>query len=68
MAMHCPQCNEIHTLSVIDSRLRQGAVYRRRACRACGFRFSTMELPLSMFDDWQKDKQMIARLKEVVCS
>ncbi|WP_440131334.1 NrdR family transcriptional regulator [Acidithiobacillus ferriphilus] len=66
--MQCPQCNEIHTLGVIDSRLKKGAIYRRRACRACGFRFSTMELPMSLYDDLQRDRQTVAHLREALCS
>lgn len=39
--MDCPGCGERAT-KVVDSRKRDGAIYRRRACK-CGTRFSTNE-------------------------
>lgn len=40
--MNCPECNA--DTKVIDSRPIEGGVRRRRACKACGCRFSTEEV------------------------
>jgi len=41
--MPCPQCGE--RTDVYDSRLNgQKLIRRRRSCRACGFRFATVEV------------------------
>jgi transcriptional regulator NrdR family protein len=34
---------------VIDSRSQRSTIRRRRKCNACGFRFSTYEIPDSLF-------------------
>lgn len=39
--MECPEC-EAKTV-VLESREFAGAVYRRRKCKECGFRFTTEE-------------------------
>ena len=36
---------EATTVDVADSRFRHGARYRRRVCRECGFRWTTVEIP-----------------------
>ncbi len=43
--MQCPSCKEINKDKVIDSRLseRGQAIRRRRACTACGHRYTTKE-------------------------
>jgi len=43
--MRCPYCKEINQDKVIDSRLSEGGevIRRRRACLACGKRFTTKE-------------------------
>ena len=43
--MRCPACKELNQDKVIDSRLTDAgaAVRRRRACQACGRRFTTKE-------------------------
>ena len=40
--MKCPFCNAEDT-KVIDSRLAEGTIRRRRQCEACGKRFTTYE-------------------------
>jgi transcriptional regulator NrdR family protein len=40
--MLCPLCSSDDT-AVINSRLRDGKTVRRRQCKACGERFSTIE-------------------------
>lgn len=41
--MICPGCGKIGVSKVLESRFRDGSVYRRRECTICGRRFSTTE-------------------------
>lgn len=52
--MNCPNCGERQLNSCIDSRPRNGTIYRRRKCIRCGFRWSTFEVS---FDEYNKLKQ-----------
>lgn len=48
--MHCPKCND-KKLKVIDSRDRElhaNSLIRRRECTACGYRFNTKEIVISV--------------------
>lgn len=51
--MHCPNCSE-KKLKVIDSRDRElrelhaNSLIRRRECTACGYRFNTKEVVISV--------------------
>ena len=48
--MHCPKCSE-KKLKVIDSRDRElhaNSLIRRRECTACGYRFNTKEVVVSV--------------------
>ena len=48
--MHCPKCND-KKLKVIDSRDREvhaNSLIRRRECTACGYRFNTKEVVISI--------------------
>lgn len=50
--MHCPNCSE-KKLKVIDSRDRDrevdaNSLIRRRECTACGYRFNTKEVVISV--------------------
>jgi transcriptional regulator NrdR family protein len=49
--LHCPNCNLTNVL-VKDSRISEDGTTRRRrrVCADCGHRYSTMEVPLEMFD------------------
>ena len=40
--MNCPECGG--GLQVTDSRKMKGYVYRNRKCKACGMRFSSIEI------------------------
>ena len=40
--MHCPTCRHLDA-RVIDTRVRDESVRRRRECNACSFRFTTLE-------------------------
>ncbi len=44
--MQCPYCGYARTRVVDTTRASRGGIRRRRECRACGRRFSTMERPL----------------------
>lgn len=60
--MNCPKCGS--GTYVVDSRLKQYRVYRRRECRACGNRFSTSELNEDQI--WSLVDSSIEVLKEKV--
>ena len=40
--MHCPDCGHLDT-RVLDTRVRNESVRRRRECNECAFRFTTLE-------------------------
>ena len=42
--MKCPHCKGNDTM-VVDSRIRNGVVRRRRMCMSCKKRFNTLEVP-----------------------
>jgi transcription elongation factor Elf1 len=42
--MNCPACG--NPTRVVDSRKRARRVRRRRECKECGQRFTTLEMPL----------------------
>ena len=44
--MQCPYCGHARTRVVDTTHAPRGGIRRRRECRACGRRFSTMERPL----------------------
>ncbi len=44
--MQCPYCGHARTRVVDTTRASRGGIRRRRECRTCGRRFSTMERPL----------------------
>ena len=50
---HCPECRK--KLQALDARphVRYGfqTVKRRRVCKPCNFRISTIELPITIGDD-----------------
>jgi transcriptional regulator NrdR family protein len=41
--MQCPNCHRHHTSQVKDSREKPKYIRRRRICRVCDARFSTLE-------------------------
>lgn len=40
--MQCPKCG-LRRDRVVDTRTRAGGTYRRRECRECRFRWTTLE-------------------------
>lgn len=43
-AFACPSCGAFDGSDVMDSRPNDGSIRRRRACKACGHRFTTWEV------------------------
>ena len=43
MGMVCPKCGS-DQLTVVDTRRKNGTVWRRRGCISCGNRFNTVEI------------------------
>lgn len=58
----CPGCGEQDAWRVIDSRMQQGYLRRRRVC-ACGHRMTTHELPA---DEVARLRRSDAALRGVV--
>lgn len=56
--MICPKCNNDQT-KCKDSRYKDGTVYRRRTCLACGYKFTTIEVSLETYNELQKVKTVI---------
>ena len=48
--MNCPMC-EGNTM-VIDSRPSVDSIKRRRLCEKCGYRFSTVEIDIDMYNSF----------------
>lgn len=64
--MNCPKCG-CDALKCKDSRHKNGAIYRRKECTACGYRFGTLEViveHLSLIKDKETLVADIVRLKE----
>lgn len=56
--MLCEKCDG--DTKIIDSRCTDGNVTRRRhECLECGHRFSTVEIPTSILDQFIKDRVKI---------
>lgn len=63
--MQCPKCGEADT-HCKDSRPKVGSVYRRRECRACGWRFTTVEVSLETFNSMSSVLKKLLRIKTAV--
>lgn len=48
--MKCPVCGNPKT-GVIDSRIEEDCVSRRRSCERCGTRWKTIEVDLDQWDN-----------------
>lgn len=44
--MKCIDCNSHDTMVLETRRLQDGKLRRRRGCKECGTRFTTVELPV----------------------
>lgn len=48
--MKCPKCNS-EQLHVVDRRIRNGLIVRRRQCLDCLHRFNTVEITMDEYDN-----------------
>lgn len=53
--MICPKCGSYNVYTV-DSRLKDGMQWRRRACTDCAHRFNTVEIPMDDYNKLMEDK------------
>lgn len=52
-------------LGVVDSREQDtGTIRRRRACTACGQRYSTVEIGLGEYRELKRDAELLRRIRE----
>lgn len=64
----CPVC-EGENQKVINSRPRNGRLYRRRVCLDCNYRFTTYEMdPTYLFDTLEKhlDEQTMRKIAVII--
>lgn len=65
--MKCPECGK--KSEVIDTRLASYGVRRRHKCKACGHKFTTVEIPISDYrylaDGLKRNKETSEKLKKV---
>lgn len=61
--MRCPKCDSENT-SILDSRIRNdGNTRRRRRCRNCQYRFSSIEIDI---DEYYDLKELAESIKKVL--
>lgn len=58
--MECPECGE--NTGVTNSRKYAGAVYRRRECKSCHFRFWTEEIEIDPNSKIIKDMNSFVKM------
>ena len=61
--MNCPVCG-CETL-IYDSRRSVDAVWRRRKCKVCGHRFSTVEVEKNWFD---RQLRIANEISDAICN
>ena len=60
--MRCPKCDSENT-SILDSRIRNdGNTRRRRRCRKCQYRFSSIEIDIDEYDDLKELAESIQKV------
>lgn len=72
--MNCPSCG-FGCSSVVDSRPIDGRQKRRRECEKCGYRYTTIEVCVDEYVDFEKSKEnvkkylvrIIKKLEELNC-
>lgn len=57
--MNCPKCRS--ETRVVDSRMNEDSIRRRRECRECGHRFSTMEVDVNYYATTMERKEKAFR-------
>jgi Zn ribbon nucleic-acid-binding protein len=61
--MNCPQCKNKDVIT-IDSRPVSKGVRRRRKCEKCNHRWSTQEIPKSVFDFYEEQMKRLYALEQ----
>lgn len=56
MGMVCPKCGS-DQLTVVDTRRKNGTVWRRRGCLCCSKRFNTVEVSEEAFAQLRKKEE-----------
>jgi transcriptional regulator NrdR family protein len=64
--MLCPKCGALEN-RVIDSRDKRIFVRRRRECRQCGERFSTVEIRQSEYESLQRKSKLLTLRRRILC-
>lgn len=60
----CMECGGI--TQIIDSRpTTQGAIWRKRNCPQCGYKFTTVEVEESMFDNFDLLEEIKSMKKQI---
>lgn len=59
--MNCTKCGH-DVVSCIDSRPKNGTIYRRRKCLQCGYRFSSVEVSLEALEGYKANEKLLAGL------
>lgn len=63
--MNCPECGSADT-AVRDTQQCDAARYRRRKCKSCGKKFSTMEIPMKEYIQLKADEAAIKSIQVVL--
>lgn len=53
--MTCPECNR--KTHIVETRFDDDSVRRRRECRECGYRFTTLEVDKDLYERLVKAKR-----------
>lgn len=59
----CPECQSIN-VEITESRPREKFFYRRRRCIDCEKRYTTVEIPIEKFEEYERIEQKFEDFKE----
>lgn len=62
--MNCPECG-FGGVGCVDSRPKNGTVYRRRRCLNCDYRYSTIEISLEDMDTLKEKEKLLEEILNV---
>ena len=57
--MNCPKC-EANKLTIYNSRYNGEYTWRRRLCENCGYKFSTAEITVELYEELKKKEADLA--------
>ena len=60
--MRCPVCKK-SSLDVMESRTTEKHVRRRRRCKLCEYRFTTLEMPSREWEQFKIDREKMEKIK-----